>query len=233
MTVERGTARVFAIFAATVAWCGVLLQLDLSLKQSLANGKTFVEGLLIYSGYFTILTNILVGVVLTLPLVAPTYLPGRFLSRPGVRTATAAAITGVGVVYFFLLRQVWNPQGWQLVADVVLHYVTPVLFLAYWWIGVPKAGLRRSQVAAWASYPIGYFVYVLVRGELTGLYPYHFLDVGSLGYGRTLMNGLGVLVAFVLLSLLLLLAGRWQSPLTAGSDTAQQQHPADGASRRH
>lgn len=73
---------------------------------------------------------------------------------------------------------------------------------------------------------------MLIRGELTGLYPYHFLDVGSLGYGRTLTNGLGVLVGFVLVSLLLLLAGRWQRPLTAGADSAQQRHAADGARRR-
>jgi len=46
------------------------------------------------------------------------------------------------------------------------------------------------------------------------------------------MNGLGVLVGFVLVSLLLLLAGRWQTSLTAGADSAQQQHAAAGASRR-
>jgi len=232
VTAERGTARLFMVFAATVAWCGVLLQLYLSLRLSLANGKTVVEGLIIYLGYFTILTNILVAVVLTLPVVVPASWAGRFFSRPGVRTMAAAAITEVGVAYFFLLRNVWNPQGWQLAADSVLHYLTPILFLVYWWTAVPKEGLRWSHVGAWASYPIGYFVYMLIRGELTGLHPYHFLDVGLLGYGRTLMNGLGVLVGFVLVSLLLLLAGRWQTSLTAGADSAQQQHAADGASRR-
>lgn len=99
---ERGTVRLFAVFAATMAWFGMLLQLYLSLKLSLANGKTVAEGLIIYFGYFTILTNILVALVLTIPLVAPVSAAGRFFARPGVGTATAAAITVVGLAYFFL-----------------------------------------------------------------------------------------------------------------------------------
>ncbi len=232
MTAERGIARFFMVLVASVAWCGVILQLYLSLKLSLADGKTVVEGLIVYLGYFTILTNILVAVVLTLPLVAPGSRAGRFFGRPGVRTATAAAITVVGLGYFLLLRKVWNPQGWQLVADVMLHYLTPILFLAYWWIAVPKQGLRWSRVGAWMSYPLGYFAYMLIRGELTGHYPYHFLDVTSLGYPGTLTNALGVLAGFLLVSLLLLLAGRWQKPITAGADSAQHQHAADGTARR-
>ncbi len=213
MTGEGGAARRLAILAAIVAWFGVLLQLYLSLKASLANGKTVLEGLVLYFGYFTILTNILVALVLTFPLVAPASSPGRFFLRPGVRTGTAAAITAVGVSYFVLLRNVWNPQGWQLVADAVLHYVTPILFLVYWWIAVPKLALRASHLPRWASYPVGYFLYMLIRGELIGHYPYHFLDVAALGYGKTFVNGLGVLLGFILVSVLLLVAARLQRAL--------------------
>jgi hypothetical protein len=74
---ERGSVRGLAILVAGVAWFGVLLQLYLSLKSSVANGKTIAEGLIIYFGYFTILTNILVALVLTLPLVAPASSAGR------------------------------------------------------------------------------------------------------------------------------------------------------------
>lgn len=213
VTTERGTVRPFrplVVFAATVAWLGVLLQFYLSLKLALGNGKSVAEGLVIYFGYFTILTNILVALVLTMPLVAPASSAGRFAARPGVGTATAAAITVVGLVYVLVLRHVWNPQGWQLVADSVLHYATPALFLVHWWIGVPKHALRRPHIAAWASYPITYLVYILIRGELTGLYPYPFLDVTALGYGRAAANTLGMLVLFTLVSLGLLAAAHLQ-----------------------
>ncbi len=210
MKTESASVRLFAIFAAIVAWLGVFLQLYLSLKLSLANGKTITAGLIIFLGYFTVLTNILAALVLSLPLVAPATLTGRFSNRPGVRTAAAAAIAVVGIVYHLLLRNVWNPQGWQLVADWLLHYVTPSLYLLFWWVGVPKQGLRWPHVAAWMSYPIAYLIYMLIRGKLTGLYPYPFLDAGALGYGKTLANGLGLLLGFIFVSLLLLVAARLQ-----------------------
>lgn len=228
VTGERGPPHLLAVIAMAVAWFGVLLQLHLTLGLSLANGKTIATGLVIYFGYFTILTNLLVAVGLMVPLLAPASWAGRFFRRPGVRTATAAAIAVVGLAYFFLLRSVWNPQGWQLVADGVLHYLTPLLFLTFWWIAVPKQGLRWWQVGVWTSYPLGYFACMLIRGELTGLYPYHFLDAGSLGWDRTLTNGLGVLAAFVLASLVLVLAGRWQTPIDTGGELGRPRH-APGA----
>lgn len=200
----------FAFVAAGVAWFGVFLQLYLSLKLSFANGKTAAEGLLVFFGYFTILTNILVALLLTLTLAAPASSAGRFFKRPGAATATAAAIGLVAITYFLLLRNVWDPKGWQLVADSVLHYVTPILFLVYWWIAVPKETLRWFHIPVWAGYPFGYLVYMLARGKLTGLYPYFFLDAGKLGYGKTLLNGLGVLFIFILVSGLLLVAARLQ-----------------------
>lgn len=52
-----------AAFAA-FAWLGVLLQLYLSLRLAAANGKSIAGGILVFLGYFTILTNILVCVAL-------------------------------------------------------------------------------------------------------------------------------------------------------------------------
>jgi hypothetical protein len=41
-----------------------------------------------------------------------------------------------------LLRHLWHPQGWQFIADELLHDVMPLLFLGYWWFCVPKGTLR-------------------------------------------------------------------------------------------
>lgn len=163
---------------------------------------------MIYLGYFTILTNVLVAAALLVPLVAPASAPGQFFARPGVATTLAVSITVVGLAYFFLLRKVWDPQGWQLVADVALHYVTPVLFIVYWWVAVPKSELRWTDLPKWTLYPVAYMMYVLVRGALTGLYPYHFIDVKALGYGQALVNALGVLIGFVVVAAILMAAAR-------------------------
>jgi hypothetical protein len=59
--------------------------------------------------------------------------------------------------------------------------------------------LRWRHPLAWALYPTVYFVYVLVRGELIGSYPYGFIDVNSIGYPKTLRNAVGLLLVFVIL----------------------------------
>ena len=61
---------------ALVAWFGVLLQLVLSLQLAVTNGKSALDGLVIYLGYFTVLTNLLVAVSLSWPLLSPRSAPG-------------------------------------------------------------------------------------------------------------------------------------------------------------
>ena len=58
-------------------------------------------------------------------------------------------------------------------------------------------------------YPMLYFAYLLLRGRLLGLYPYPFIAVDKLGYPQVLLNALGILAGFVLVSLVLLGIDRW------------------------
>lgn len=109
-----------------------------------------------------------------------------------------------------MLRQLWQPQGWQLAADVILHDAMPVLFLLYWWLAVPKTGLHWRQLPGWLLYPAGYFLYVLARGALNDWYPYPFVDVSTLGHARVLSNAMMVLLAFVVLGLMLIALARWK-----------------------
>jgi hypothetical protein len=97
------------------------------------------------------------------------------------------------------------------VADMIVHDFMPPLYLLYWWLAVPKGGLRWSQILVWQSYPAGYFTYVLLRGAVNGWYPYPFLDVKSLGYLQVVIDALAVLVAFIVVATLLVALGRWQT----------------------
>jgi hypothetical protein len=116
----------------------------------------------------------------------------------------------VGLAYHFLLRNVWNPQGPNLVANVLLHYVTPILFLAYWWFNFPKGALRWSYPLVWGLYPAAYLFYVLPRGLIIGSYPYGFIDPSAIGYQRTMVNAVGLLMAFIMLGMILVALGRIQ-----------------------
>ncbi|BEP91890.1 Pr6Pr family membrane protein [Acidovorax sp. A79] len=203
---------------ALLVWFAVLLQLVLSLRLALAGGQSALQGLVAYLGYFTVLTNILVALVLTLPAVAAASSWGRFFARAPVQACAAISIVLVGLAYHFLLRNIWDPQGWQWLADVLLHYAVPVLFGLYWLGAAPgKRGLRWWVPLAACAYPLAYFAYALVRGVWLGSYPYPFIDVNALGYATVLRNAAGLLGGFVLVGFLFLGAGRWAERVLRGA----------------
>lgn len=204
--------RRFVIFAATLGWATLGLQLYLTTTVRLANGKGVIDSLVFYFSFFTILTNILVALALTLPLLRARSRFAEFFSRPTVNTGIAASIVNVCLGYNLLLRHVWDPQGMQFVADELLHDVMPLLFLLYWWLAVPKGLLRWADVLRWTLYPLLYAVYALLRGALSGLYPYPFIDAGQLDYARVFLNATGLLLAFVVIALLLIAVGRVKDP---------------------
>lgn len=204
----NGKARLLAILIAVVGWIAVLLQLYLSIRLAGANGRGLGWALLMYFGYFTVLTNWLVCLAVTWPLAAPDSAGGRFFARPAVIGGVTAGILFVGIAYHLLLRRIWQPQGLHWVANALLHYATPILFLLYSLVMLRGIALRWTTPLWWSGYLLIYFVYALVRGAMIGSYPYGFIDVSVLGYAATLRNGCFLLLAFLLLGYLLL--GVWR-----------------------
>lgn len=189
--------RTFALLLATIAWLSVLLQCYLSLQLAAQKGMSIGSGLGVFLSYFTVLTNLLVCISLTLALLRPSSPSGKWFSRPAVAAGIATSIAFVGLSYHLLLRNTWNPQGLQLVADVLLHYAVPALYVIYWWLDYSKAALHWTHPLFWSAYPTVYLAYALVRGSIVGRYPYPFIDALNLGYGQTLLNSLGLLFVFM------------------------------------
>ena len=188
--------RRFAALAASVAWAALLLQLWLTVNVVLGQGRGFAMGLVVYFGFFTVLTNLLAAVCLSAFAAGPRVPGHRVLTHAAAITTVTAAITMVGLVYFFVLRHTWKPEGAQFAADAALHYAVPILMLLFWLWVVPGGAVRRGTWLWLFVYPLVYLVYVFVRGEIFGIYPYFFIDVGQIGYGLALRNSIGVLVAY-------------------------------------
>jgi len=194
---------------ALIGWSALVLQFPLSIATSHANGLTTAEAILTYFSFFTILTNLVGAVSLTLPLLWPNSSSGRFFSRPPVIAGVTVSIAMVGLGYSLLLRHLWAPEGLQKIADVVLHDLVPVLYVAYWLIFLPKGGLRWKSVLEWQTYPLAYVAFVLLRGALSGRYPYPFIDAVTLGYRRVLFNAAMLLCASLAVALVVVAISRW------------------------
>ncbi len=189
---------------AVAAWFGVLLQLWLSIRLALVNGTPVISGLVSYLGYFTVLTNIFVALVCTAGSLRQHPPRCSSLYRLPLVGCSTAAILVVGIGYHALLRESWNPQGPQWVADVVLHYVVPAGALLHWLVYRDDDRAVWWAPLSWCWYPLVYFIYVMLRGEVLSSYPYPFIDVLTLGYARSVINAVGFLVGFVVLGFALL-----------------------------
>jgi hypothetical protein len=210
-----------ALIAAVLAWFGLCSQLYIILAARLANGVSLIGGVINFLSFFTVLTNILAALALTLPWVSEASRAGRLFAQPTVNTGIAASIACVGIAYNLLLRHLWQPQGLQWLADELLHDVTPLLFLLYWWRFVPKGLLGWRDVGRWALYPALYVFYALMRGALFGPYPYPFIDVDALGYARVFLNVGGLLIVFVGISRVLVTLDRVKRQSTLGQDAGR------------
>ncbi|MBE1160285.1 Pr6Pr family membrane protein [Dyella acidiphila] len=204
----NGKTRWLAVLIALAGWSGLLLQWYLLQRAAQTDGRGIGQLLVAYFGYFTILTNLLVCAAVSWPLAAPTSAPGRFFLRPAAIGWVTASIVFVGLAYHLLLRRIWQPQGLHWVANTLLHYVTPGLFVIYSLAMLRGIALRWTAPLWWSGYLVAYFVYALVRGALIGSYPYGFIDVAALGYAVTIRNGCFLLLAFLLLGYVLI--GAWR-----------------------
>ena len=161
-----------------------------------------------FFSFFTILTNVLAAATLLVPLMAPHSAAGRFLTRPTVRTAVTGYIIMVGVIYYLLLRDLSQRQGWPMFFEYMLHYVTPPLFVIDWLAFVDKRALDWRIGVSALGFPLAYLVWTVIHGAATGWYPYPFIDAADLGYPRALLNTAGLVLVFVALELALVGIGR-------------------------
>lgn len=198
-----------ATLLAALAWAALLLQLWLSLRLAAGNGQGALQGLVAYFGYFTVLTNLFVALVATRGARLPD--GGRDLASRG---GAIASIVVVGLGYHLLLRNIWDPQGWQKLADIALHYAVPLAALTWWLVLPPRLRIPGTAPLRWLAWPLAYVVYAMLRGEIIGSYPYYFIDIGVLGWPRVLLHLAGLLLVFVTVGYALRAAAHWRQRTT-------------------
>jgi hypothetical protein len=197
-------ARILQLAGLAIGLAGLLLQFGITIPASMAAGRSFVGSLVFFFSFFTILTNIAVVLV---HLAGLTGRPGWF-AQPRVRAGVAVAIAVVSIVYATVLARLWQPQGLMLVCDITLHYVTPILFVAWWMVAGADGSTRWRDLRLWLAYPLIYLAYALARAPIAGEVPYPFLSVANNGVGGVALASLLMLGLYLLIAALALLYDR-------------------------
>jgi len=206
--------RLAAALIALVCWAGIFIQFG----DTYARTQDAAESLWILLRFFTIVTNLALATTMT-ALAA-----GKRVSE-FLQGGLTLAILLVGLVYVTMLAGLHPLSGAALLADYLLHYVSPVCMTAYWLLLTPHRNLRWSAPGLWALFPIIYFSYVLARGAADGRYPYPFIDIGKIGTERALLNALVIGMLFLIAGCLLVWLDR---RLPLGLPTRPAKDPIKG-----
>jgi hypothetical protein len=185
--------------AAIIGWAGLALQFWLIVKA-----MGLGDGVWRFLAFFTILANI--GTALVASAIASGSTGG--LARPRAKFVAATSIAFVGLVYSLWLRNSWNPEGLQKLADLALHDAVPVLFVGAWLAGLHEQ-LKWRDIG-WALLPPAlYCLYALARGAADGFYAYWFLNPATQAPAQMLSSMLVLLAAVGVIAIVLNTIDHW------------------------
>lgn len=146
--------------------------------------------------FFTIQSNVLVGVISLLAAIRPNRTSMAFHV---FRLVALVCIVVTGVVFHLVLASQSHSVGAGAFANVVQHTIVPIMYPVGWLVFGPR-GLLTGRHVAWAIVPpVGWLVYTFIRGPIVHWYPYPFMNVITIGYPKSLLHC--VFVALLLLAL--------------------------------
>lgn len=199
------TALIWRAVFACLGWATLALQYALMMATP---DRGPFELTLNFFSYFTILTNVLVALAMTLPVVAANRRLGRWATSEGVRASVTMYAVVVGLVYHFLLHATWNPQGWLFVVNLGLHYLMPTAMLLDWLMFTPKGRLRWADPGKWLAFPLIYGGWTVIHGLASDWWPYWFIDVSEQGWIKAGAAFAGLLIFFWLVGLIVVAIDR-------------------------
>ncbi|GAB2451406.1 hypothetical protein HD599_002416 [Conyzicola lurida] len=188
---SRRTLGALRIAAATVVLATVVVQIaDRLLNDAFDPAE--------YFSYFTIQSGLITIVVLAVGGALALRLPRDTALYTTVRLATVAYAVVTAGVYNLLLRYVpyEGYQGLQWPTEV-LHVWIPLFVVLDWLLSPGRASLPYSALRVVMAYPVAWLGFTLLRGAVTAVYPYPFLDPATAGWGSVAVYIVG-LSAFIL-----------------------------------
>ena len=206
---------------AVVAWFAVGFQVFISVSGMYPSQNTdphlygdptqgFLGRLIDILSYFTILSNVVVAVVMTMLWRAPRR-TGWFFRA--LRLDSLMMITITCIVYNALLRSTTVNVGLNVYTDLLLHQVVPVVTVLVWLLAGPRRQFGLRDLLPALIVPLAWAAYALIRGALIGAYPYDIVNVAKYGYGSVLLTiaiiiGFGIALGLIAIGIERLLSGR-------------------------
>lgn len=156
--------------------------------------RSFPDALIYFWTFFTHLTNL--GLLLVYAAAITRWRWLGWFRQAGTRALMGGYIVLVMLYYHFMLAPELKMEGALAFATVLLHYVAPLFYLGWWALLTPHGTLRYRQIPGLLVPGLAYVAWVLLRGALTGDYPYAILNASKSGYLQVAI-GTGILLSAV------------------------------------
>ncbi len=194
---NKAFERYTLLLIGILALFGVSVQFIISINRAIAADNSVSQVVINMLGYFTILTNTFAAAVLIIVSLLPNSRIGKIFARPKVFGCVVTSMLWVGIGFHVLLSDYWSPDGMEAVTNYLNHYIVPSALLIIWLVFPPKTQIPKWTPLLWEVYPVIYGIYIILRGELIGNYPYPFFDVNVIAYPKALLNGLVILLVIL------------------------------------
>lgn len=152
--------------------------------------------------YFTHWTNILLIFLSGAMVFRRRYISDSFLA------AITLWMSVVFAVWHGLLADGQARQGLDFYSNAMGHTVNPILLFLIWVLFAPKNALTWRDPFYWLIWPLVYVSAAVLRGQISGFYPYFFLNISELGWAGFAGWVAGFLVTFLIGGFVFVFIGR-------------------------
>ena len=193
----------FIFMSSVFGIIAYFIQAYYTISHKLEQGFSFLYSFNHYMSYFTIIINLTVAVLLFFYSVMPNSKVALWFKKASVNGALCLYILIVGIIYYALLFPEIKSVGVELWVGHFMHAYVPLTYLYLWYFQFRNSNLQYSDSFRWLSVPCVYFVYLMIRGQIIGKYPYFFVDVEKFGLVKVLGFAVAILCVFLLVGSLL------------------------------
>lgn len=150
--------------------------------------------------YFTILSNLFVGVYFAL-LLSGKFKDNVFFNK--LFGSVLISITITFIVFAGYLEWTFKSEGLNTYASLLNHYIVPMLTITYFLTNMKLYRYEMKDMTIWLIYPVTYLIFLMVHGVLTGDYIYPFFQVTKIGVFGLVISTVFLTLFFGLMSFLL------------------------------
>lgn len=188
------TSKIFGLLGLLLGAVATCISFYTNIPEQMSEGRSLFGAMLHFFSFYTNWTNILL-VLIYLDL----FKGFSNLSSPTMGVTGLSSIIMVMIVYHFLLAATHNPEGIDKITNIIMHYITPVIFTLFWLTTRHIGALRWGDLYKFIMFPMAFLIFTYIKAAITGEYPYDFLNISLNG-----IEGVAPIIGAIVVLILLL-----------------------------